>query len=134
MSEEVKKYHEEDAIGKTYDWRVARRLAGYLRPYWKTVAAALTLTLLTNILVSTQPYFKKVAVDDFITPKRVDGIWLFALAFLGVFLLRFVFSYTQEVLLNHVGRAGDVYLGRLNQLRRSSASDDRRRGSRTISA
>ena len=104
MSEEVRKYHEEDAIGKTYDWRVARRLAGYLRPYWKTVAAALTLTLLTNILVSTQPYFTKVAVDDFITPKRVDGVWIFAAAFFGVFLFRFVFSYTQEVLLNHVGQ------------------------------
>ncbi|MEO6333954.1 MAG: ABC transporter ATP-binding protein [Pyrinomonadaceae bacterium] len=104
MSEEVKKYHEEDAIGKTYDFRVVRRLAGYLRPYWKTVAAALTLTLLTNILVSTQPYFTKVAVDDFITPKNTDGVWLFALAFFGVFVFRFIFSYTQEVLLNHVGQ------------------------------
>ena len=60
--------------------------------------SALFLTLLTNILISTQPYFTKMAVDDFITPKKVDGIWLFALAFFGVFLLRFIFSYTQEVL------------------------------------
>jgi ATP-binding cassette subfamily B protein len=104
VSDEAKKYHEEDAIGKTYDFRVARRLARYLKPYWKTVAAALTLTLLTNILVSTQPYFTKVAVDDFITPKRIDGVWLFALAFFGVFVFRFIFSYTQEVLLNHVGQ------------------------------
>jgi ATP-binding cassette subfamily B protein len=104
VSDEAKKYHEEDAIGKTYDLRVARRLARYLKPYWKTVAAALTLTLLTNILVSTQPYFTKVAVDDFITPKRTDGVWLFALAFFGVFVFRFIFSYTQEVLLNHVGQ------------------------------
>src|SRR5215213_9661418 len=104
MSEEVKKYHEEDAIGKTYDFRIVRRLAGYLKPYWKTVAAALTLTLLTNILVSTQPYFTKVAVDDFITPKNTDGVWLFAFAFFGVFVFRFIFSYTQEVLLNHVGQ------------------------------
>jgi len=56
------------------------------------------------ILVSTQPYFTKVAVDDFITPKRIDGVWLFALAFFGVFVFRFIFSYTQEVLLNHVGQ------------------------------
>lgn len=104
MSEEVRKYHEEDAIGKTYDFRVARRLLGYLRPYWKLAAFALTLTFLTNILIATQPYFTKMAVDDFITPKRVDGVWLFALAFFGVFLFRFVFSYVQEVLLNHVGQ------------------------------
>jgi ATP-binding cassette subfamily B multidrug efflux pump len=104
VSEEVRKYHEEEEIGKTYDLRVVKRLIRYLKPYWPTVAAALTLTLLTNILVSTQPYFTKVAVDDFITPKNTDGIWLFALAFFGVFLFRFIFSYVQEVLLNHVGQ------------------------------
>ncbi|MBK6588669.1 MAG: ABC transporter ATP-binding protein [Acidobacteria bacterium] len=104
MSEEVRKYHEEDAIGKTYDFRVARRLLRYLGPYWRLAAIALVLTLLTNILIATQPFFTKMAVDDYITPKRVDGVWLFALAFFGVFLLRFLFSYTQEVLLNHVGQ------------------------------
>jgi len=83
MSEEVRKYHEEEEIGKTYDLRVARRLLRYLKPYWPLAAAALTLTLFTNILISTQPYFTKMAVDDFITPKRIDGIWLFALSFFG---------------------------------------------------
>jgi ATP-binding cassette subfamily B protein len=104
MSEEVRKYHEEDAIAKTYDLRVARRLLRYLIPYWPLAATALLLTLVTNILISTQPYFTKMAVDDFITPKNVDGIWLFSFAFFGVFLLRFIFSYAQEILLNNVGQ------------------------------
>ncbi len=104
MSDEVKKYHEEDAIGKTYDLRVARRLLGYLKPYWPMVACALALTLVANILLSTQPYFTKIAVDDFITPKQTDGIWLFAFLFFGVFLLRFISSYVQEILLNTVGQ------------------------------
>ncbi len=104
MSNEVQKYHEEDAIGKTYDLKVARRLLRYLKPYWKLVVAALSLTLFTNILVSLQPYFTKVAVDDFITPKRTEGVWLFALAFFGLFLFRFTFSYMQEILLNRVGQ------------------------------
>ena len=104
MSSEVQKYHEEDAIGKTYDLRVVRRLLRYLKPYWKLVVAALSLTLFTNILVSLQPLFTKIAVDDFITPKRTDGVWLFALAFFGLFLFRFIFSYVQEILLNRVGQ------------------------------
>ncbi len=104
MSDEVKKYHEEDAIGKTYDLKIIRRLLGYLRPHWHLTIVALVLTLLTNILISTQPYFTKVAVDDFITPRQTDGIWLFALAFFGVFLFRFIFSYIQEILLNTVGQ------------------------------
>jgi ATP-binding cassette subfamily B multidrug efflux pump len=104
MSTEVEKYHEEERIGKTYDFRVAKRLFRYLKPYWKLVVIALTLTLGTNVLVSLQPYFTKVAVDDFIVPKQVEGVWLFALAFFGLFLFRFIFSYIQEVLLNMVGQ------------------------------
>lgn len=104
MSDEVKKYHEEDEIGRGVDLHIARRLLRYLRPYWATAAVALVLTLLANVLLSTQPYFTKVAVDRFISPRSTDGIWLFALAFFGVFLLRFVFSYAQEILLNNVGQ------------------------------
>ena len=104
MSQEVDKYHEEEKIGKTYDLRVVKRLLRYLKPYWHLVAMALTLTLVTNVLVSLQPLFTKIAVDDFITPRVTDGIWLFALAFFGVFLFRFLFSYTQEILLNKVGQ------------------------------
>ncbi len=104
MSNEASKYHEEAAIVKSYDLRTTRRLFGYLRPYWKVMVLALALTLLTNILISLQPYFTKVAVDDFIVPGRTDGIWTFALAFFCLFLFRFLFSYLQEILLNVVGQ------------------------------
>jgi ATP-binding cassette, subfamily B, multidrug efflux pump len=104
MSTEANKFHEEEAIGKTYDFRVAKRLLSYLKPYWHLAAIALVLTLFTNILISLQPYFTKMAVDDYITPKQTDGIWLFALAFFGLFLFRFIFSYIQEILLNTVGQ------------------------------
>ncbi|MBA3785575.1 MAG: ABC transporter ATP-binding protein, partial [Acidobacteria bacterium] len=88
----------------TYDWRVVKRLMSYLKPYWKLAAIALVLTFLTNILISLQPFFTKMAVDDYITPKNVDGLWLFAFAFFGLFLFRFIFSYIQEILLNNVGQ------------------------------
>ncbi len=104
MSEETKPSQEEEAIEKTYDLRVTLRLLGYLKPYWKMAAVALVLTFLANILLSLQPYFTKVAVDDFITPQKTDGIWLFSLAFFGLFLFRFLFSYIQEILLNTVGQ------------------------------
>jgi len=104
VSEAIRKYHEEDAIGKTYDLKITRRLLKYLKPYWGYAVAALLCTLLTNILISLQPYFTKMAVDDFITPRRTDGIWWFATAFFGVFLFRFISSYAQEILLNNVGQ------------------------------
>jgi ATP-binding cassette subfamily B multidrug efflux pump len=104
VSEETKKIQEEEAIEKTYDWSITKRLLGYLKPYWTTAAVALVLTFLTNILISLQPWFTKHAVDDFITPKQTDGIWLFAFAFFCLFLFRFIFSYVQEILLNVVGQ------------------------------
>lgn len=104
MSEEAKKFHEEEVIEKTYDLRVTKRLLRYLKPYWKTAAVALVLTLALNILGSLQPWFTKHAVDDYISPKQVSGLWLFALAFFGLFLFRFLFSYLQEILLNVVGQ------------------------------
>ena len=104
MSEEAKKHLEEEAIGKTYDLSVTKRLLRYLKPYWKLAAVALTLTFLTNILGSLQPWFTKHAVDDFITPKQTDGLWLFAVMFFSLFVFRFIFSYLQEILLNRVGQ------------------------------
>ena len=103
MSVEITK-PEEEAIEKTYDLRVTMRLLRYLKPYWKLAAVALVLTFLTNILISLQPYFTKVAVDDFITPRKTEGIWLFSFAFFCLFLFRFIFSYVQEIMLNVVGQ------------------------------
>ncbi len=91
-------------MGKTYDFHLTKRLFRYLKPYKFIVVCALILTLLSNVLFSTQAYFTKVAVDDFITPKVTDGVWLFALLFFGVFLFRFIFGYVQEILLNTVGQ------------------------------
>ncbi len=104
MPESTNEKQDEQLIEKTYDWRVTKRLLGYLKPYWKTAAAALVLTLLTNILISLQPYFTKMAVDDFIVPKETEGIWLFSFLFFCLFLFRFIFSYIQEILLNIVGQ------------------------------
>ena len=104
MSEENQKPNEEATIGKTYDFRVARRLVSYIKPYWYLAAAALVLTVLTNVLGSLQPRFTQIAVDGYITPKQTNGIGLFAFAFFCLFLFRFVFSYLQEILLNNVGQ------------------------------
>jgi len=104
MSSNKKDQYDEEVLSHSYDFRIARRLIRYLRPYWKSVFLALVLTLLTNALISLQPRFTQYAVDDFIVPKSIDGLSLFALLFFAVFLLRFIFSYLQEVTLNRVGQ------------------------------
>lgn len=109
MATAVKEFHEEEAIGKTYDFQVARRLLRYLKPYVRALVPALGLTLLLNLLGIMHPMFTKWAIDWYIIPAQGDlsylaGLKWLALAFLGVKLVQFLFSYFQEVLLNSVGQ------------------------------
>ena len=104
MSTAVKQYHEEEAIGKTYDLQVARRLLRYLKPYVRLLFAALALTLSLNLLEVLQPKFTEYAIDRNILPRTTDGLPLLVALFLGTQLLRLVFSYFQSVFLNSVGQ------------------------------
>lgn len=104
MSDEQQNQQEEQKIGKVYDLGVTKRLMRYLRPYWRLVALALAMTVVLNIIGNLQPWFTKYAVDGFIIPKTVDGLLPFAVLFFAVFLFRFIFQYSQEVILNRVGQ------------------------------
>jgi ATP-binding cassette subfamily B protein len=104
MSTAAKQFHEEEAIGKTYDFQIARRLLRYLKPYLRLLIPALVLTFALNLLGILQPKFTQYAIDWYILPKISDGLMLLVGLFAGVQLLRLVFSYFQAVLLNTVGQ------------------------------
>jgi ATP-binding cassette subfamily B protein len=104
MSAEVKQFHEEESIGKTYDAQIARRLLRYLRPYVRMLIPALALTLVLNVIGILQPKFTQYAIDWFILPRQINGLTLFCVIYLAIWFLRFLFAYIQEVLLNTVGQ------------------------------
>ena len=104
MSTAAKQFHEEEAIGKTYDFQVAKRLLKYLKPYIRPLVFALLLTLCLNLLGVLQPKFTEYAIDWYILPRKTDGLmWLVGL-YVVVQFLRLVFSYFQAILLNTVGQ------------------------------
>jgi ATP-binding cassette subfamily B protein len=104
MSTAVKQFHEEEAIGKTYDFQVARRLLRYLRPYLRLLTPALFLTFALNLLDILQPKFTEYAIDWYILPRNSSGLELLVGLYIGVQFLRLVFSYFQSLLLNTVGQ------------------------------
>src|SRR5258707_8693419 len=104
MSTATKQFHEEEAIGKTYDFQIARRLLKYLKPYVRLLVPALILTLLLNLLGILQPKFTQYAIDWYILPRKTDGLLLLVLLYCGTQLFRFIFSYFQAILLNSVGQ------------------------------
>ncbi len=104
MSTAVKQFHEEEAIGKTYDFQVARRLLRYLRPYVRLLLPALLLTFALNLLGILQPKFTEYAIDWHILPRNLSGLELLVVGFVGVQLFRLVFAYFQALLLNTIGQ------------------------------
>ncbi|HEY6231865.1 MAG TPA: ABC transporter ATP-binding protein [Pyrinomonadaceae bacterium] len=104
MSTTVKQFHEEEAIGKTYDFQVARRLLRYLRPYLRLLLPALLLTISLNLLGILPPKFTEYAIDWYILPRKSSGLELLVGLYVGVQLLRLAFSYFQALLLNTVGQ------------------------------
>jgi ATP-binding cassette subfamily B protein len=104
MSTAVKQFHEEEAIGKTYDFQIARRLLRYLRPYLRLLLPALLLTFALNLLGILQPKFTEYAIDWYILPRKSSGLELLVGLYLAVQLLRLLFSYFQALLLNTVGQ------------------------------
>ncbi len=104
MAVAAKQFHEEEAIGKTYDFQVARRLLRYLKPYVRPLIGALVLTFALNLLGILQPKFTQYAIDWYILPRKTDGLMLIVGLFSGVQVLRLIFAYFQAVLLNTVGQ------------------------------
>jgi ATP-binding cassette subfamily B multidrug efflux pump len=104
MSTAVKQFHEEEAIGKTYDFRVARRLLRYLIPYMRFLVPALFLTFILNLLGILQPKFTQYAIDWYILPRQFAGFELLIFLYAAVHLLRLLFAYFQALLLNSVGQ------------------------------
>ena len=83
---------------------MARRLLRYLRPYLRLLFPALFLTFALNLLGILQPKFTEYAIDWHILPRKPWGLGLLVGLYVGVQLLRLVFSYFQALLLNSVGQ------------------------------
>jgi ATP-binding cassette subfamily B protein len=62
------------------------------------------LTFALNLLGILQPKFTEYAIDWYILPRKSSGLELLVGLYVGVQLLRLVFSYFQALLLNTVGQ------------------------------
>jgi ATP-binding cassette, subfamily B, multidrug efflux pump len=67
-------YAEEGHLGKPYNWRILKRLAGYALPYKRTIVAGLCLSILITLFDLTVPYLTKIVIDRYIVASwhRID--------------------------------------------------------------
>jgi ATP-binding cassette subfamily B protein len=86
---------DDDVLGKAYDARLMRRLLQYLRPYWRSVVAALVTILVGGLASLVQPYLIKIAIDRYIAARTLDGLNRLAIVYLAVLVVAFVAEYAQ---------------------------------------
>src|SRR5262249_12196415 len=72
-----------------------RRLLDYLRPYWRSVAAAFVTIVVGCAAALVQPYLIKIAIDRYIATQRLDGLNRLAVVYLAVLTVAFAAEYAQ---------------------------------------
>lgn len=95
---------QEQALGKTSDLELMRRLWRYMAPYKLTFLFCLLLLPLLSGLELIQPYLLQVAIDDHLVPKKTEGIGLIALLFVLTLFGRSITQVTQVYFMQKAGQ------------------------------
>ena len=82
--------------------RVLKRLFGYVRPYWRPLAATGVILLLHTGLSLLPPLFQRDIVDRVIATRDLSRLWLMVVGLVGVYVLLWLTDlgdqYTRHVL------------------------------------
>ncbi len=102
---------EDEVFGRPYDHRLVRRLVAYVRPYGRTVLAALVLLVLASLLELAGPQLYRIAIDRAIVPALRRGgttdpwaLSLLALVYLLVLVAAFCARWLQQYLMQAVAQ------------------------------
>ena len=97
-------HDKDDALDKSYDWALLRRLLRYLRPYRLPVAGAFALIVAMAALDLVGPWLTKVAIDRHIARGQSAGLSRIALLYLLTLLLAFTVRFGQVFILQMTGQ------------------------------
>jgi ATP-binding cassette subfamily B protein len=75
--------HQEEVLGKAYDFRLIKRLWKFIVPYKRLFLAAMLLLPLQQAFGLAQPYLMKIGIDQYIAHRDLWGLQNVGLLFLG---------------------------------------------------
>ena len=96
--------HEEAALGKAYDARLARRLLKYLKPYRGRVLAAILLSTIASLSVLAQPLLVLRAIDHTFKSRDMREFVLIGIAFLLLMIVEYIIQYIYILIVNDTGQ------------------------------
>jgi ATP-binding cassette subfamily B multidrug efflux pump len=97
---------DDDVLGRIYDYRLIRRLLGYVRPYTALFILAAALMILWSAAQLAGPYLIKVAIDGYMLQQDRLGLGvltlIYVLTLLGAAAVRALQIYTLSYLSQRV--------------------------------
>jgi ATP-binding cassette, subfamily B, multidrug efflux pump len=100
----IRSVAEDVSFGKAYDARLVKRLAVFFKPH----VALLVVTMISYPAVAglhlIQPYLIKVALDEHLVPKKLDGFGTVIVALIGALFLEFIAKFAQTYLSQLLGQ------------------------------
>jgi ATP-binding cassette subfamily B multidrug efflux pump len=94
----------DEVLGKAYDRRLMRRLAAFVRPHGRLVAASLAALFATGAVQLVQPFLVKEVIDRFIVKRQAAGLAIPLGLFLATLLAEFGLGFLQIYLLETTGQ------------------------------
>ena len=85
--------YEEQEYNNPFSFRIWMKLFPFFKPYKKFFAVTLGLNILLAGVDILVPLFQSYAIDTFIIPDRLDGLWAFALVYILVIASQTVCVY-----------------------------------------
>ena len=78
--------YDEQEYSQKFSIRTWKRLLPFVSPYKKAFALMLFFNCLTALMDVLLPLFQRYAVDEFIEAGTLNGLWVFALCYLGAIM------------------------------------------------
>jgi ATP-binding cassette subfamily B multidrug efflux pump len=116
--------HEEDALARTYDAGLMRRLLQYVGPYKALVAASLLLLMIEGALQLAGPLLTQYVIDTALPARDGNAIIASSVVFLIVLVAQFGCSFGEAMLTNLLGQSvmRDLRMQIFSHLQRLSVS------------
>ncbi len=95
---------QEDALGRSYDAGLMRRMLTYLRPRRGLVALAVGLLVVNAVLALVGPVLTKQVLDVAVPQRDFGLLGTLTAAYLAALLLEFGTEYAQGLLTAHIGQ------------------------------
>src|SRR3989338_3145261 len=89
---------------KIYDLKLLKQIWGYFSPYKMLIFLSLLILPLIAVLMLSQPYIIKLAIDRHIIKGNLKGINFLALAFLGALITQYLLTFAQQYILQLAGQ------------------------------